>query len=393
MPPAPLQKKVAFILPSLAAGGAERVLLTLMNRLDRARFAPEFVTLSDDGPMGSWIDGDIPRHSLYDKRLRNGLPGLARTLRKIAPDTVVSTMAHMNFGVLLLRPFLKPRTRICVREANIPSSIIADSSRPFPGRAQIVRMAYKTLYPTADLVISPAQRIIDEFQSLLKIQTRNHALLYNPVDEARIRGSAGESSSASSPLTSSVLSDSVFSDEARAKTVVFVAAGRLHRQKGFDLLIAALARGFAMPEGLEWRLEILGEGGERAALENQIAAAGLEPRIKLRGLLTPPWPVIAMADAFLLPSRWEGLPNVVLESLAAGTRAIASAQAGGIAEIAARAAPGSVTLAETLDDFVTAMRAVRPDPARAFRPRAFRPSLLPDAFRLEVVGKAFGEMI
>lgn len=387
MPPAPPPlKKVAFILPSLAAGGAERVLVTLMNRLDRARFAPEFITLSDDGPMGSWIDGDIPRHSLHDKRLRNGLPSLARTLRKIAPDTVVSTMAHMNFGVLLLRPFLKPRTRICVREANIPSSIIADSSRPFPGRAQIVRAAYKTLYPTADLIISPAQRIIDEFQSLLKIPTRNHALLYNPVDEARIR-STGESSSASYPLMSP-LTAPFLPDNVRAQTVVFVAAGRLHRQKGFDLLIAALSRGFAMPEGLEWRLEILGEGGARAALENQIAAAGLESRIKLHGLLTPPWPVIAAADAFLLPSRWEGLPNVVLESLAAGTKAIASAQAGGIAEIAARAAPGSVTLAETMDDFTAAMRAVRPNPARAFRP-----SLLPDAFRLETVGKAFEGMI
>lgn len=376
MPPAPHRRKVAFVLPSLAAGGAERVLITLMNRLDRARFAPEFVTLNDDGPMGEWIAEGIPRHSLHDRRLRNGLPGLAKTLRRIAPDTVVSTMAHMNFGVLLLRPFLPPGTRIVVREANVPSSIIADCSRPFPGRAQIVRAAYKILYPTADCVVSPAQCIIDEFRDLLKIDTRRHSLLYNPVDEARIRAAAEANLPKPDP------------DPAREKTVVFAAAGRLHRQKGFDRLIAALADGFAMPEGLDWRLDILGEGVERQALCAQIAAAGLSDRIRLCGLVTPPWGTIAAADAFLLPSRWEGLPNVVLEGLASGTPAIAQAEAGGIAEIAARAAPGAVTVAQDMDSFIAAMRAVRPAPVRTLRP-----SLLPDSFRLETVGKAFEEMI
>lgn len=373
MPPAPPPRKIAFVLPSLAAGGAERVLVTLMNRLDRARFAPEFVTLSDDGPMGEWIAQDIPHHSLRDRRLRNGLPGLAKILRRIAPDTVVSTMAHMNFGVLLLRPFLKAGTQIVVREANVPSSIIADASRPFPGRAGSVRAAYKTLYPTADRVVSPAQCIIDEFRDLLKIDTRRHILLHNPVDEDRIRA-------AITPPAA---------EAARARTTVFVAAGRLHRQKGFDRLIESLAGGFAMPEGLDWRLDILGEGVEHPALEAQIAAAGLTDKVRLRGLVTPPWSLIAAADAFLLPSRWEGLPNVVLESLAAGTKVIASAQAGGIAEIAARAALGAVTVAQDMEAFTAAMRAARPAPVHT-TPRA---SLLPNAFRLESVGKAFEEII
>lgn len=364
-------KTVAFVLPALSAGGAERVLITLMNRLDRAAFRPVFVTLNDQGPAGAWVAQDIPFYSLHDRRLRNGLPGLLRVLRRISPDTVVSTMAHMNFGLLLLKPFLKPGTRFVVREANVPSSILGDAAHPFPGRALLVRAAYRLLYPWADVVVSPARRIIDEFPAVLGLSTHNHTLLYNPVDEDVVRACG-----------------TLSHPPERARTVTFVAAGRLHRQKGFDRLVAALSEGFSMPEGLDWRLEILGEGPERPALEAQIAASGLSDKIFLRGLISPPWPIIAEGDAFVLPSRWEGLPNVVLESLSAGTPVIASTQAGGIEEIAALAPRGAVTLAADMTVFVEAMRTVRPGPVAAPRP-----SLLPGAFRLPGVVEAFARLL
>lgn len=373
MPASLPRKKIAFVLPSLAAGGAERVLITLMNHLDPEKFLPEFITLSDQGPSGAWIAPHISRHALGEKRVRSGLAPLAGLLRRIKPDTVVSTMAHMNFGVLLLRPFLGRRVRLVVREANVPSSILQDATHPFFGRSALVRAAYKTLYPTADLVISPSQRILEEFSTRLHMSVRNHALLYNPVDEERIRASL-------SPFPRAA--------PFGASTVVFAAAGRLHRQKGFDRLVATLSGGFAMPDGLDWRLDLLGEGPERPALERQIQEAGLENRITLRGLVTPPWPWMAAADAFLLPSRWEGLPNVILEALCAGTKTIATAEAGGIAEIAAATAPGTVTVAEDMEAFTEAMRRVRPAPGRDARA-----SLLPDAFRLPRIMASFQAMV
>ena len=94
--------KVLFVLPNLQVGGAERVMVTVMNGLDRSRFEPCFLTLSDDGPLGERIEPDIPFYSLHGCRVSRALPGIFKKLREIKPDVVISTMAHMNFAMLLL---------------------------------------------------------------------------------------------------------------------------------------------------------------------------------------------------------------------------------------------------------------------------------------------------
>lgn len=368
MSPGSLSKRirVVFVLPSLNAGGAERVLITLMNRLDRARFEPHFITLNDQGSLRDWIYTDIHFISLGQyKKVIHALPSLLLKLWRIKPDVVFSTMAHVNFGVLLLRPFLPLRTRIIVREAIVPS-FICETIR----KGWLARFCYRTLYPLADLVISPAQTIIDEFRDYLGMKATNHALLYNPVDAERIL----------SP------SDTLPQDfENRENTVHFVCAGRLHYQKGFDRLIEALP---ALEHPMNWRLSILGTGEQQPRLQDLIEKNNLTDKVFLTGFTKRPWPIVATADCFLLPSRWEGMPNVVLESLSIGTPVIASAQAGGVQEIAGHAQPGAVTLAPTMDDFIKAMRAVRPDPSRASKP-----SMLPKRFGLETVIARLSSML
>jgi glycosyltransferase involved in cell wall biosynthesis len=106
-------------------------------------------------------------------------------------------------------------------------------------------------------------------------------------------------------------------------------------------------------------LTIFGEGELQSALRQQIERLNLKGRVALVGFEPQPAPWLAGADALLLPSRWEGLPNVALEALACGTPVIATPEAGGIGEIAAQAKPGAVTLAAPGHEFVTAMLDVR----------------------------------
>ncbi|MCB9989399.1 MAG: glycosyltransferase [Rhodospirillales bacterium] len=357
--------RVLFLLPALTAGGAERVLITLANRIDRQQFSPAFLTVSNEGPMRDIIAPDTPFHTLGKKRVSRGLFALYSKLRELRPDIVVSTMAHMNFGVLLLKPFF-PNTHFIVREAITPSFFFQTS----PLRRMLIRWAYRILYPWADLIVSPARIIIDEFKTLLGMSGENHVLLRNPVDTAGLR----QNENTLPPVT-----------EERKKTVHFVAAGRLHRQKGFDRLIIAAAE-LKMP--YEWHLTILGEGEERENLEKLIAEQKLENRISLPGLIAAPWPSYAAADCFLLPSRFEGLPNVALEALCCGTPVIATDTAGGIQEIAASAPPHAVTIVDDMDHFIDAMSHIHPAPTQKFRA-----SLLPVDFETDTVVKKFEDLL
>lgn len=357
--------KTVFLLPALTAGGAERALITLMNTIDRERFEPVFITVRDSGPLRSIIDPGIAFYTLNARSILLALPKIYFKLKNLKPDIVVSTMAYMNLVLMLLKPFF-PKTRFVIREAITPSFILNEH----PVFAPFLKLAYKALYPAASVVISPAQVIIDDFRSTLKMKCTNHKLLYNFVDLERIRAHE------KTPFT---LNDD------RENTVHFVAAGRLHPQKGFSRLLLALSN-FQTP--YNWTLTIFGEGPRRETLEMLIEKYNLSSHVFLPGLSDNPWPYFAAADCFLLPSRWEGLPNVALESLACGTPVIATAESGGIEEIAEHAPAGSVTIVNTMADFVTAMECIKPG-----NHTMFKDSLLPNTFQKESVIKTFENIL
>src|SRR3546814_18465284 len=83
-------------------------------------------------------------------------------------------------------------------------------------------------------------------------------------------------------------------------------------------------------------LTILGDGAERDALLRQAEALHLASTVTFTGFVEAPWPYYAGADAFLMPSRWEGMPNAALEALACGTPVLATPEAGGLIELARR---------------------------------------------------------
>ena len=103
---------------------------------------------------------------------------------------------------------------------------------------------------------------------------------------------------------------------------VVVAVGRLSPEKGFDVLIRAVDQ--LLETGCDVRLLIAGEGAERSALESLIRELGRADRITLLGHQADPRPLYAAANAFVLSSYREGLPNVVLEAFACGTPVVAT---------------------------------------------------------------------
>ena len=100
-----------------------------------------------------------------------------------------------------------------------------------------------------------------------------------------------------------------------------LAVGRLHVQKGYDVLLQAFALFYQQHP--DWQLLILGEGEKRASLEKQIKALCLENAVQLKGYVDP-FPYLAAAQIYTMPSRHEGMPNALLEAMAMAMPAVIS---------------------------------------------------------------------
>ena len=312
------------------------------------------------GPLRPLVPNGTKVHDLGRPRLRQAWPALLRWLRSSRPAVVLSTFGHVNLALLVMRPLLPAGTRVVIREANTPSLGLRRGRVPAPA---LMRLAYRLVYPTADLILCQHGMMAEEMTAQFSVAAERVAVLPNPVDSARLR--------ALPPCR----------EPGPGRR--FVAAGRLTRQKGFDRLIDVVASGSPSD-----RLCIFGDGPDRAVLEDRARECGAAGRIRFVGFQPTPWPSFAGADAMLVPSRWEGLPNVALEALACGTPVIATPESGGIAEVAAAAPVGAVTVAAWGDDFRNALTKVFPSPVDEMRP-----SLLPEHYERDRVIERFKSLV
>lgn len=354
--------RVLFVLPSFAGGGAERVTLTLLRVLDPERFSISLTVLDGQGPLSKLMPKHVSLTDMATPRLRYALPALIAAIRRDRPDIVFSTLGYINLALLAARPLLPKNTKIVVREANMPSLSLPGASHP-----SLFRVAYRMLYPLADAVICTSAKMADEMIRDFSVFPARIFQLANPVDETAIRRAA-------TPMM-----------REEGEGLRLVAAGRLTRQKGFDRMIDMMVA--LDPSSY---LTIFGEGPDRAELEAQVKNLGLEDRVRFAGFCDNPWAYYAGADAFVMPSRWEGLPNAALEALACGTPVIATPESGGIDEVAVAARPGVVRIAEAGASFRAVLAGLKPDFAFALTPR---PSLLPDRYQVSAVSAAFQDVL
>lgn len=301
--------RALFLIPTLTGGGAERVVLTLLKHLDRSRIQPTLAVVDTRAAAFlANVPEDIEFIDLGCTRVRYALPRIVRLIRHRRPDVVLSTLGHLNVALAAIRPLLPDTTRYVARETIVVSQGLSESPR-----AKWWAAAYRRFYRCLDHVVCQSEDMRDDLVRNFGIDDGRATVIHNPVDVVAVRAAAAIRSG----------------EPARSTGLQLVAAGRLVPQKGFDLLIEALAA-CGRPE---IELTLLGEGPQREALQRQAASLGLATRVHFLGFQANPYPFFASADAFVLSSRYEGLPNVVLEALACGTPVVALPAPGGIREI------------------------------------------------------------
>ena len=337
-------KRVLVFQSDLHGGGAERTVLNLVNGLDRDRYAP---TLVLNQATGSYIDElrhDVPVVALGSSRLRNSLWPLIREIRRQQPDICFATLHGPSFLLWLARMVARAHVSLVLRESNnwtargVPSTSL---SQRFVGRA----------YRRADCVVCLSNGVNEDVKRRHgNVRTRT---IYNPIDVAGIRLAADDRSKPGPP----------WGPGGERDVVELVAAGRLTRQKGFDLLLDAVASIRELP----WRLTILGEGPDESKLIEQARTLELGDRVVFPGFIANPYPWLAAADLFVLSSRWEGFGHVIAEAMVLGTPVLSTRCPSGPDEIIDDGADGVLCEPDSAESIAASLRKLILDPEQRAR--------------------------
>jgi glycosyltransferase involved in cell wall biosynthesis len=306
------RRRILFFVPAFTGGigGAERVISTLLRHLDPDRFDCHVALVQGDRAFLEDLPSTATAHQLGVSRMRYSLPALIRIIRRLRAQTVLATVPHLNVMLIAARPFLPPGTRLLLREATTPSAFIRqDAQHP-----KLWSWMYRNVYPRADKIICLSDAMLEDIAAHFSVPREKLVRIYNPLDFNRLHKLASEHPS---PY--------------HGPGPHLVAAGRLRREKGADLLLEAMP--LVLQRFSNARLTIMGEGPEEAALRAQAAQLKVLEHVDFLGFEERPWPYLRNATLFVLPSRREGMPNALLEALALGTPAVATSCVGAIREI------------------------------------------------------------
>ena len=304
------RRHLLFCIPTLRSGGAERVILTLLKHLDREKFRLSLAVVDTTGEVFlDQIPADVEFINLGVTRVRYALPKIVALIWNRRPEVVFSTLGHLNIALAMVRRILPSNIQLIARETTVVS-YGQQASRSPNLWGQLTRLYYKNV----DLLVCQSRYMQHDLVLNFAFPKQKTVIINNPVDRTHIK---------------SQLLRSQIKPRKNTNLIHLVAAGRLEKVKGFDLLIDA----FSLINNPLLRLEIIGDGGQRESLQRLICAKKLESQINLSGFQSNPYGIIANADSLVISSRFEGFPNVVLEALACGTPVIATPAPGGLKEI------------------------------------------------------------
>lgn len=298
---------ILFFLPDLNGGGAQRTVLNLVHHLDRERFHPILVLGRADGVYRDLIRDDMDVVDLGKARVRGAIVALSKQISLRRPSILFSAYPDGNMATMLAR-FLTPSWRGCMvfRESNHRSASEIHWSRM---KKALVGLSYRK----ADRVVALSNGVLSDLRHLYGLPAEKVVTIYNPVDTDSIRSMAGHHlpSSGDGGLTR------------------ILSVGRLVRQKGFDLLIRAVA----LLKDERIQLTILGDGPEEASLRALAEELGVSDRVKFPGFTLNPFKTMRNSDLFVLSSRWEGFGHVIVEAMVVGLAVVATCCPSGPDEI------------------------------------------------------------
>jgi glycosyltransferase involved in cell wall biosynthesis len=286
-------------------------------------------------------------------------------------------MAHLNFLLLAIGPFLPARTRILVRQNTTASSA---------AKTWLSRLLYSYLYPFADAILCQSEAMAQDLAASFTIPQQKLRVLANPIvttaftpdapfDPVSRLTAANPDPLLTTPTINSTSPRPVphFAEPTAGPRLLTVA--RLAPEKGIDLLLRAMPQ--IRRQHPQAHLEILGAGPEELSLRDLAVALHLESGVSFRGYVEDPSSYYPQTTLFVLPSRHEGMPNALIEAAAAGLPLVSTPSCDGLCDLL-RGAPGTWVCSSVSEDSLaeTVLTALHSLTASRAAPRRFEHAFL-----------------
>lgn len=283
---------VLFFLASLGGGGAERVTVNMIRLLDKRHFDVHLVLVNSQGPLDEYLPEDISLHDFQVSKTMFSILKLRKSIITIRPDIIYSTLFRTNQALFFALQTIRIKPFVMMRSPDSPKLILENKEL-----GPISKRLLEWSYMKADVIIAQTPEMKAEIVRYHNIDESKIRVFLNPLDTDSIDKKIENI-------------DNPF--EIDHKNIV--AAGRLTRQKGFDVLIEAFR--YVVDTDKDFILHIVGDDlGDKDKLVSMVQDLSLDHNVRFLGYQDNPYRFFFFSDLFVLSSRWEGMPNTVIENL------------------------------------------------------------------------------
>jgi glycosyltransferase involved in cell wall biosynthesis len=310
-------KKVLFLIYQLVGGGAEKVMVDIVNHMDKSKYDITVMTVIDctkdkhiltNGIKYKYIFKDFLKFDrLFFKLMKSATPQFLHSLFiKEKYDVEIAALEGIPSKIIsgCKYPDTKKIAIIHADASNIawPSNRYKDFNQEYES------------YKSFDSLIFVSRNTQRKFLEKFKVDSRKTFVVYNPFDMDYIKNKSAE----------------LVDDYKKTCSILFCAIGRLEKVKGFDRLIEAF--NVVQKQYNDIGLIIVGEGKDRDLIRKLIDKYNLNNKISLLGYRTNPYKYLRMSDCYICSSRSEGLSSTVIEAMILGVPIIAT-DCGGMDEL------------------------------------------------------------
>lgn len=297
-------KRLAFFVGTMEGGGAERVMLNLANHFADDGYQVDLVLAQRIGPLLQDVSEKVTIIDLKVNRAWNYIGPLVRYFYQARPDAMLVATTILNILAITSKALAFSRTRLVVSEH---IDIISYAASGGLQRAKWVKMAIRLFYPWANSIVAVSNGAADGLAKFSGIKRQRISTIYNGVvDKQKLE------------MAKEYPQHAWFKNK---KLPVLVAVGRLEAQKDYPNLLKAFS---LVLKEVDARLLVLGEGVLRKSLEQLVDELNIGEQVSLPGFVDNPFSYLAHADIFVLSSKFEGLPTVLIEALACGSAIVST---------------------------------------------------------------------